>query len=688
MTLSKLNTDLNIVQSLDNQPNAVTGLTPEVVKAKFDEAGNEIKEYINDTLTVELDTLDSANVKKTGNQTIQGIKTFGSSPIVPAPTSDMQTSTKKYVDDKDTTRKTYIDTNFTTKDEISTDRKLSATGDFTGTINGLQPIEVDPFISTQVAENTSQLAQNVSLGYENTNITTMKQRFEEILINVKDFGAKGDGITDNTIAIQSAMDSLKNGETLYFPEGTYLTNTILFKDSTAKRFKIKGSNYKHHSTIGDSNSLIGGTQIVYIGSAGGKLFERETGSGFVVEFEELIFSACSSINDATYQTCYFMFYNASGSSNTRYITVYAKNCKWFGWLTAFGEYREIDNGGVNDLATNIGQCNVKFEKCSFTRNKHAISQCIDSVILNSQFSINDYAIVLRKYGFANRMIGNRIEWNIKNGIYIYQGESIITSNEFDRSGYAGLHIVKSKSSIVSNNKFLRNGAYENSSGTGGATNLVSTVQDVHIYADNNINCIFSNNVCREERQWDSGTGDVVPYRCSTFTNNSNCVIEGNSLDGGNIKYTNYKRLNLFKNNSYCIISNVLYSKENQVGSKNYSQDIIINASEQSFISLGLVDQVTSSILEIPKKIIVTCILNNGSITSANVQIWEIPVMLFFSGDNNGIILGTSRKLMGNEDIPPFSIPSKYYYISDNVIGITLKNTTATNNRYLLRLEQI
>jgi hypothetical protein len=35
----------------------------------------------------------------TGNQTIEGIKTFSSSPIIPAPTTDLQAATKKYVDD-------------------------------------------------------------------------------------------------------------------------------------------------------------------------------------------------------------------------------------------------------------------------------------------------------------------------------------------------------------------------------------------------------------------------------------------------------------------------------------------------------------------------------------------------------------------------------------------------------------
>ena len=44
-------------------------------------------------------TLDGAAVKITGNQTVNGIKTFASSPVVPTPTTDFQAATKKYIDD-------------------------------------------------------------------------------------------------------------------------------------------------------------------------------------------------------------------------------------------------------------------------------------------------------------------------------------------------------------------------------------------------------------------------------------------------------------------------------------------------------------------------------------------------------------------------------------------------------------
>jgi hypothetical protein len=48
---------------------------------------------------IDLKANDNAVVHLAGNETIADVKTFSSSPIVPTPTTDMQASTKKYVDD-------------------------------------------------------------------------------------------------------------------------------------------------------------------------------------------------------------------------------------------------------------------------------------------------------------------------------------------------------------------------------------------------------------------------------------------------------------------------------------------------------------------------------------------------------------------------------------------------------------
>ena len=52
--ITLLDGDLNIIQKLDDEPNDVGGLTAAELKAKFDEAGNIIKAYINGTLIPEI----------------------------------------------------------------------------------------------------------------------------------------------------------------------------------------------------------------------------------------------------------------------------------------------------------------------------------------------------------------------------------------------------------------------------------------------------------------------------------------------------------------------------------------------------------------------------------------------------------------------------------------------------------
>lgn len=50
LEIQLLDGDLNIIQKLDDEPNDVGGLTSAELKAKFDESGNIIKKYINETL--------------------------------------------------------------------------------------------------------------------------------------------------------------------------------------------------------------------------------------------------------------------------------------------------------------------------------------------------------------------------------------------------------------------------------------------------------------------------------------------------------------------------------------------------------------------------------------------------------------------------------------------------------------
>jgi len=88
----------------------------------------------------------------------------------------------------------------------------------------------------------------------------------DLVLNVKDYGAKGDGTTDDTAAIQAAIDSLKNtsisatahrGGTVYFPPGRYkITSTLTITQTGG--ITLRGAGYGallnnlNATTIGES----------------------------------------------------------------------------------------------------------------------------------------------------------------------------------------------------------------------------------------------------------------------------------------------------------------------------------------------------------------------------------------------------------------------------------------------------
>lgn len=85
--------------------------------------------------------------------------------------------------------------------------------------------------------------------------------------NVKDYGALGDGSTDDTSAIQSALTALSAGGTLFFPKGTYIISSTLILPASG--FSLMGADRgssiisgKTTFTTGDMIQLqSGGDQI-------------------------------------------------------------------------------------------------------------------------------------------------------------------------------------------------------------------------------------------------------------------------------------------------------------------------------------------------------------------------------------------------------------------------------------------
>lgn len=98
---------------------------------------------------------------------------------------------------------------------------------------GADSVEV-PVVPLDTA--TLALSRSVSVKLESaashvlgTNSSAEVRVLKEVALSVRDFGAVGDGATDDTAAIQTAIDALEsstNYNTLWFPAGTYRLNSV------------------------------------------------------------------------------------------------------------------------------------------------------------------------------------------------------------------------------------------------------------------------------------------------------------------------------------------------------------------------------------------------------------------------------------------------------------------------------
>ena len=66
-------------------------------------------------------------------------------------------------------------------------------------------------------------------------------------VNVKTGGAQGDGVADDTVAIQRALNAIKDGATIYFPPGNYrITKTLTIQGPLISVSIIGSGRHQNH----------------------------------------------------------------------------------------------------------------------------------------------------------------------------------------------------------------------------------------------------------------------------------------------------------------------------------------------------------------------------------------------------------------------------------------------------------
>lgn len=318
----------------------------------------------------------------------------------------------------------------------------------------------------------------VQNGFQGDKEAWLKQiGFEEINAklpaNIKDFGAVGDGITDDTETIQTAINC-ENVDSLYFPTGTYLINETVNLRSNIKLYgegviKIAGRSTTTDMIRIDSlnNIVIDGLRFeTTLNNADASDFNR---SASVLWSNMIAFHITNSNNISIIN---------SEFTNFEYATKVDGN-------TGFNSYVLIENCKINNSPMPIYVSyteNFKVRNCRIDATKYASgydhhiygsAYCKNHIIESCEF-INGGGLPIH---YSDNYDNDNVEG-------VYHAENIIVSNVSLRNTFGGIFVDRKDSHMcVSNIKIMSERSYDN--GLFRAKNGAKlTVNGIDVFAEN------------------------------------------------------------------------------------------------------------------------------------------------------------------------------------------------------------
>lgn len=213
-------------------------------------------------------------------------------------------------------------------------------------------------------------------------------------LNVQDFGAKGDGQTDDTASLQAAFDRLDEGVVIYLPPGTY----VVTRELRIQKTRIKGSEKRLLGTgiYGHGRNTI----LRWDGPEDGTLL-RELGmihnrvTGIVFEGNNRAANGYVHDNNHLFETHIYNEYLEF--RNFRAYGVLSENNQKDGLSTAEIAYvRSIfRNCGKGISFTSFNDYDYTFDGCLFVANAQIAVECLHGnfYIRNCRFEGNGVDVV-------------------------------------------------------------------------------------------------------------------------------------------------------------------------------------------------------------------------------------------------------------------------------------------------------
>ena len=326
------------------------------------------------------------------------------------------------------------------------------------------------------------------------------------MLNVRNYGAVGDGVADDTVSIQQALNEA--GEcrgTVYLPEGTYRCGTLHMCSETGLvgdpvwTYKRNGGSIlqlsqEHSSCLLDITDSIGIT-LNGVCFDGGTLGEGI--HGIMADHAK----HCSEENSLRMERCRVSKFTGHGVFLRHY------------WVFSLRSNQLIGNFGDGLCCDNMW----------------------DGFLLDNWFSANRRAGVRLDWGAACTMTGNRVEWNRESGILILGCHNVNMANNYlDRIGGPGIEVrlhepnFRAHSISVTGNIFNRCGApnWGELAATRSCQLLLEEVDGLACTGN-----------CLHVGTDDGGGGSLSPRYGIVYRSLQGAVIANNSLHQGALEHT-------------------------------------------------------------------------------------------------------------------------------------------------------
>jgi hypothetical protein len=331
---------------------------------------------------------------------------------------------------------------------------------------------------------------------------TSQQKIEPLsieengLINICSFGAKGDSSTDNTTAIQKAIDvAAKTGATVLIPQGTFLTSTLKL--------------YPH------------------VGMLGYPTWSYRDFGGSILRLNNENAKCLIDITGAFGTTLNGLCLDGAGLGKDVHGVLLDKPDYGKQEDTPLIERCRISHFSGDAVRLNRIWCfRVRSCMLSHCGGNGLYVRGWDGFILDNWFSGN------RGIGFAaleenasNTLTGNRIEWNRSGGIVIHAGNNYnINGNYIDRSGGPAICLLENTHDFaITGNMIYRSGKPEWTS--------ADKKESTHVRFENCSGLVFTGNSLRAGRD-DGGKGIYSPSNAIVYGGLMNCIIKDNSMNNG------------------------------------------------------------------------------------------------------------------------------------------------------------